>query len=58
MKFRYLNRATGNEIIVPCPVEGPDWELIEEPENVEAETQVKPARKTARKKAKETEDDG
>lgn len=30
MKYRFLNRRTGNAIDVPCRLEGPDWEEITE----------------------------
>ena len=28
--MKYLNKRTGNVIIVPCRLEGPDWEEITE----------------------------
>ena len=27
---KYLNKATGVEVIVPCALEGPDWEEVTE----------------------------
>lgn len=40
----YRNKRTGNVIIVPCRLEGPDWEEITEAQKAEP---VKEAGKTA-----------
>ena len=49
MKYRFLNRRTGNVIDVPCRLEGPDWEEIteakDEPEAAPAKTKTAPKRK-------------
>lgn len=53
--MKYRNKVTGVEIIVPCALDGPDWEEIGETEPVKAETTAK---KPARKKVKEPDTDG
>lgn len=52
--MRFRNRRTGNEIDVPCRLEGPDWEEITEAkkETPEAKAPKKAApKKTAKKGA-------
>ena len=44
----YMNKRTGNVIIVPCRLEGPDW--IEVTEAKKAEPEAKPPEKTASRK--------
>lgn len=46
--MKYRNKRTGNVIIVPCPVSGPDWEELVE---AKAEPEVAPGKKAASKKA-------
>ena len=50
--MKYLNKRTGNVIIVPCRLEGPDWEEITEakPEKEEA-PKAAPKKKAAKKGA-------
>ena len=49
----YLNKRTGNVIIVPCRLEGPDWEEITEAKKAEparkAPAKAEPKRKTVKK---------
>jgi hypothetical protein len=51
--MKYLNKRTGNVIIVPCRLEGPDWEEITDAEKSEPkeETPAKaaPKKRTAKK---------
>ena len=50
--MKYLNKRTGSVIIVPCRLEGPDWQEITEAKPEPAkETPVKaaPKRKTVKK---------
>ena len=50
--MKYLNKRTGAEIIVPCRLEGPDWEEVTEakaaPKKEEAPKKAVP-KKTVRK---------
>ena len=42
--LKYRNKRTGNVILVPCPVSGPDWEELVE---AKAEPEVAPGKKAA-----------
>ncbi len=49
--MKYLNKRTGNVIIVACPLEGPDWEEVTEAKAAEpAKAPEKPAPKKGRPK--------
>ena len=48
--MKYLNKRTGNVIIVPCRLEGPDWEEITEAEAKKAESEEKAPAKTTPKR--------
>lgn len=48
----YLNKRTGNVIIVPCRLEGPDWEEITDAESEpkeETPAKAAPKKRTAKK---------
>lgn len=51
--MKYLNKRTGNVIIVPCRLEGPDWEEITEAKKSEpkeeAPAKAAPKKRTAKK---------
>lgn len=52
--MKYLNKRTGNVIIVPCRLEGPDWEEVTEAKETKAEetpAKVAPKKKATRKGA-------
>jgi len=52
--MKYLNKRTGNVIIVPCRLEGPDWEEVTEAEKAEPEAaapKAAPKKRTAKKGA-------
>ena len=53
--MKYLNKRTGGEIIVPCRLEGPDWEEITE-DTAKAEPDAAPAKKTAQKRKAKASD--
>lgn len=48
--MKFLNKRTGVEIIVPCRLEGPDWEEITEAKKAEPEKAEKAPAKAAPKK--------
>ena len=51
--MKYLNKRTGNVIIVPCRLEGPDWEEVTEAKKADPEPEAAPVKKSAsRRKAK------
>ena len=45
--MKIKNRVTGDIIEVPCVIEGPDWELVEEQQ--EPATEEKPRKAKTRK---------
>ena len=51
--MKYLNKRTGNVIIVPCRLEGPDWEEITEAKKSEPKEEepakAAPKKRTAKK---------
>jgi len=53
--MKFLNKATGAVIDVPCAVSGPDWEEVTEAKKAETEKEAPvktaPKRKTAKKGA-------
>lgn len=48
--MKYLNKRTGNVIIVPCRLEGPDWEEVTEAKKAE-QAEKAPAKAAPKKKA-------
>ena len=52
--MKYQNKRTGNVIIVPCRLEGPDWEEVTEAEKDAPKDQTPkaaPKKRTAKKGA-------
>lgn len=48
---KYLNKATGVEVIVPCALEGPDWkEVTEAKAEPEEKAEKAPAKAAPKKK--------
>lgn len=54
--MKFLNKRTGNVIIVPCRLEGPDWEEIPEKTAKAAEPEAAPAKKAAPKRKAKASD--
>ena len=52
---KYLNKATGVEVIVPCALEGPDWEEVTEAK-AKPDAAPEPAKKTAPKRKAKASD--
>jgi hypothetical protein len=48
--MEFLNKRTGNVIIVPCRIEGPDWEEVKGTKEVKAEPEAAPEKKPAAKR--------
>ena len=49
MKKTYRNKVTGVELIVPCALEGPDWEEVTEAK-AEEKAEKAPAKAAPKKK--------
>ncbi len=49
--MKFLNKRTGAVIIVPCRLEGPDWEEITETQETKPAKATKPAVKAPAKAA-------
>lgn len=47
--MKYINKRTGNEIIVPCRIDGPDWEEVTDAKG-KTEPEAAPVEKTAAKR--------
>ena len=49
--MKFLNKRTGVEIIIPCRLEGPDWEEVTEAKKAAPAKETKPAAKAPAKAA-------
>ena len=47
--MKYINKRTGSEIIVPCRIDGPDWEEVKEAKE-KTEPEAAPVEKPATKR--------